>query len=670
MTVVRTIKENCRRCYTCVRSCPAKAIRIEQGQAKVIGERCIGCGNCIRVCSQDAKEIKSHIERAFNLMDTGRKVVAAIAPSFPAEFTNIKAGQMVTALKQAGFSAVYEVGFGADIVADAYRKIIDENSSIERPFISTPCPAVVYYIEKYRPELIDYLIPVVSPMIAEAKVILKEEGEDTGVVFIGPCIAKKLEMEDPDVAGYVDAVLTFYELKEVFRQKNIVLEHLEESEFAKPAAGIGSVFPIAQGLLKTAGIDHDSILDTDILVTEGKRRFLDAVDLLSSGDLQIKFMDVLFCKGCINGPGITNKVSLCNRQGCVAKYVKEKLSNFDKEEWEKSKDKYKDMDLSREYRNDDKRIAAPKEEEIARIFEELNKTEPSDFLNCGSCGYDTCRELAIAIHKGLAEKEMCLHYLIDEFEITCKELEHSNNKLFQTQEQLIQSEKLASMGQLAAGIAHEVNNPLGTVLIYSHLLLDDLKENEMVKKDLEMVVKEATRCKKIISGLLDFSRQSKLVINKCNIREIIDETLDMTADKAPNVEFIRNYPNENFPIEVDREQIKQVFINIITNASDAMPNGGKLTISLKPIEDGEKVEIRFADTGVGISKENQDKIFNPFFTTKQIGKGTGLGLAISYGIIKMHRGDIKVESEVGKGTTFIVRLAKVVKQTEGGESFR
>ncbi len=667
MSVVRTIKENCRRCYTCVRSCPAKAIKIEMGQAKVIAERCIGCGNCIRVCTQNAKEIKSHIPLTRELISSGRKVAAAIAPSYPAEFTDIKPKQIISALRKLGFNYVYEVGFGADLVAEAYKKIIN-NENNDKPYIATTCPAVVYYIEKYQPQLIDNLVPIVSPMIATAQVIKKECGEDIPIIFIGPCIAKKIEAEDSNLNNIVDAALTFIELREMFKESHINLAELPEDEFDKPVAGIGSVFPIAQGLLKTANIQLD-ILDTDILATEGRARFLEAIDLLLKGNLNIKFMDVLFCKGCINGPGISNKVSLCNRKSCVSSYVKDKFKNFDNKTWENYKEKYSSLDLSREFKDDDKRIDTPDDAAINDILRQLNKITPEDFLNCGSCGYDTCRDLAVAIYKGLAEKEMCLHYLIEQLESTCNELESSNNKLFQTQEQLIQSEKLASMGQLAAGIAHEVNNPLGTVLIFSHLLLNELKDNNPVKEDLEMIVKEATRCKKIISGLLDFSRQSKLIIQKTDVREILNEIIEINKEKSPHIRFSEKY-NDVPLVEIDREQIKQVFLNIVTNAVDAMQSSGSFSVEVKSMADNSKVEIRLTDTGCGIPKENLDKIFNPFFTTKQIGKGTGLGLAISYGIIKMHRGDIKVESEVGKGTTFIITLSVNLKQPEIIESFK
>lgn len=661
MTVVRTIREKCKRCYTCVRSCPAKAIKIAEGQAEVIKERCIGCGNCVKVCSQNAKEIRRDIEEALSLIEEGNKVAICVAPSFPADFSEIKAGQLVSALKKVGFNEVYEVGFGADLVSRCYKETIEGKSC--KPYIATSCPAVVYYIEKYMPELIDSMIPIVSPMIATSKVIKEEMGDDVKVVFAGPCISKKIESDDPNVEGYIDAALTFKELREIFALKNIDPREEPEEEFTEPIAGIGSVFPISQGILKSANIKMD-ILDNDIVATEGKERFLEAIELFDKGELNVRLLEVLFCEGCINGPGFSNHMTMFNKKQIVSDYVKDKCSKLDNEQWKKNLEKYSTLDFSRKYKNDDMRIAAPSEEKIREIMNQTNKFTPEDELNCGSCGYDTCREQAVAIYKGLAEKEMCLPFMIEQLEQTCTELAESNTKLFQAQEQLIQSEKLTSMGQLAAGVAHEVNNPLGTVILYSHLLLRELKENNPHKADIEMIVKEATRCKTIISGLLDFSRQSKLVINKWNIKKLLMESVKIVTDKKESISVVENIPNDLPLISLDKEQIKQVFLNMFTNAVDAMNDGGTLTLEAQLVDDDSNVQIKISDTGCGIPKDNLDKVFNPFFTTKQIGKGTGLGLAVSYGIIKMHKGQIVAQSELGKGTTFIITLHVKLSDSE------
>jgi two-component system NtrC family sensor kinase len=226
-----------------------------------------------------------------------------------------------------------------------------------------------------------------------------------------------------------------------------------------------------------------------------------------------------------------------------------------------------------------------------------------------------------------------------------------------TEQQLIQSEKLASVGQLAAGVAHEINNPLGTILLFSDIMRKELPEDDPRGDDVKMIIDEATRCKTIVSDLLNFARQNEVLAQSTDVNALLDETVEeigvlpMFAD----VEIIRRLDPDLPSIQADPAQLKEVFINLMTNAAEAMEGGGSLTVATAPAEEG-MISVVFQDTGCGIPEENLSKIFTPFFTTKPIGKGTGLGLAIVYGIIKMHRGQIYVESEAGIGSTFTVTL--------------
>jgi signal transduction histidine kinase len=266
----------------------------------------------------------------------------------------------------------------------------------------------------------------------------------------------------------------------------------------------------------------------------------------------------------------------------------------------------------------------------------------------------------VAIFKGLAESEMCLPHTIEQLKTTVNELASSNQQLANTQEALMQSEKLASMGQLAAGIAHEVNNPLGVVLMYSHLLLEQFENNPEMQSDLKMIAEQADRCKKIVAGLLHFARQNKVQLVETNIVELFDMLKKIiTVPSLITFEIVNELDDPR--LWIDRDQMIQVLTNLIDNAYAAMSKGGIVTIRMHDNNDQIKIEI--TDTGCGIAKENISKLFEPFFTTKKIGKGTGLGLAVAYGIIKMHRGDIKVESnadpEAGPtGTTFKITLPR------------
>jgi len=316
--------------------------------------------------------------------------------------------------------------------------------------------------------------------------------------------------------------------------------------------------------------------------------------------------------------------------------------------------------LSRGYHVDDQRIPTPTGDDLAEILGKLGKFQPEDELNCGACGYDTCREHAVAIYKGLAETEMCLPYTIEELRKTIQELAKSHIELADTQDALMHSERLASMGQLAAGVAHEVNNPLGVVLMYSHMLLEEVERYPDLQDDFQMIVEQADRCKKIVARLLDFARQNKVVREACDVRELVDRCV-RALPETDNVTVDVRHELDDPTAELDADQIVQVLTNLVNNAVAAMPQGGTVTITVA--DDNGDVTFEVRDTGVGIPRENLGKVFEPFFTTKQIGKGTGLGLAVTYGIVKMHRGDVKVDSnadaEAGPtGTTFTVTIPR------------
>ncbi|NLF32880.1 MAG: 4Fe-4S binding protein [Planctomycetes bacterium] len=658
-SLVRTIRERCRVCYTCVRECPAKAIRITEGQAQVIAERCIGCGNCVRVCSQGAKQVLAEGDRVRELLAGPGPVAAILAPSFPAEFEHVEWTALVGGLRQAGFRYVNEVGFGADLVARQYRHLL-ETSSDER-FIATSCPAIVAYVERYHPDLVDRLAPIVSPMIATARALRRLHGGELRVVFVGPCVAKKGEAMSALVGEEVDAVLTFGELWDFFAAEGVDLSKAAGSDFDPPFAGTGAVFAISRGLLQTAALE-ENLMDQEVVVADGRTNFLEALKEFESGDLQARLLEILACPGCIMGPGMTTTAPLFTRRGRIGRFAREMAQRRDPRLWRHSMDLLADLDLSRAYEAQDRRIPAPFNDEIDMILQRMGKYGPEDELNCGACGYETCRDHATAIFKGLAESEMCLPYTIEQLKSTVKELAVSNDRLASAQEALMQSEKLASMGQLAAGIAHEVNNPLGVVLMYAHLLLEQAEKQPEIREDAAMIVEQADRCKRIVANLLNFARQNKVARQPVNAADLARRTLKALAVPATirtAVEVLTDDP----VADMDGDQISQVLTNLISNAVAAMPDGGRLTIRI----DGDERDLRLGveDTGIGIPRENLEKIFEPFFTTKQIGKGTGLGLAVTYGIIKMHRGDISVHSNADPaagptGTTFSVRLPRTM----------
>ena len=646
-----TLKDRCRVCYTCVRECPAKAIKIINGQAEVLIERCIGCGNCTRVCSQGAKVYSLSGLQVTDLLESPCRVVAIVAPSFPAEFTEIDDyRRFVGMMRKLGFDNVFEVGFGADLVAFEYKKILEEKS--DNRYISSDCPAIVNYIRKYHPDLVPSLAGIVSPMVAMTRVVRKKLGNDVKIVFAGPCVAKKEESAE------VDEALTFAELREIFRERDIDAGKVTPAEFDPPEAGKGAVFPISRGLLQTVDI-KDNAFEGNIIVAEGREDFQEALKEFEAGLISGQHLELLCCEGCIMGPGMSEGGKHYARRSFISNYVREKIKQYDRAGWEKNIAEYSTIELKSGFTADDQRLPTPSVEEIRQELEKMGKFDARDFLNCGACGYETCEEHAIAIIEGLAEIEMCLPMTIDKLHNSINDLAVTNEKLVSVQQALKQSEKMASMGQLSAGIAHELNNPLGVVIMYSNILLDELPKNAEAHSDLKLIVEQANRCKKIVGGLLNFARKNQVNPSEVKLERLINQALDAVIIPG-NIDVELDMNGLSQPsAQLDTEQIIQALTNLVKNAVEAMPEGGKLRIETK--YNGENVEFHIIDTGTGIREEDIDKIFEPFYTTKGIGKGTGLGLATTYGIVKMHNGQISVVSNAdpGKGDTgtkFIVTL--------------
>jgi two-component system NtrC family sensor kinase len=666
MVSVYTVGEICKKCYSCVRSCPTKALLVRGGQAEIIEDFCISCGYCVNVCSQGAKRVVSSLPTVREILGGPGRKYALLAPSFPAAFLDLPPERLVGALHAAGFDGVYEVAFGADLVAQEYsrrfRELLERGS--EDFLISTPCPAVVQYVEKELPELASRLAGIASPMEAMARVVRQKlvgqfgpEGSDdphgTRLVFIGPCVAKKVEAWR---SGEVDAVLTFAELTELFSDAGIDPRTAHPADFRPPHANLGRIYPVTGGLLKAAAIDAD-ILESPVYVVEGAERVMDILHVLSqrvkTGQrVNYRLFDLLFCEGCIGGPVMVNDLTFFERKKYVVRYMSNRTINLDVEEWAEQHRDYLDVDLSASFQPVHRDEVDAPEEEIRRILALTGKNSPSDELNCGACGYASCRDKARAVYRGKAEVEMCLPYLIARVEKAMKELTEN-------QARLIQAEKLASMGQMAAGIAHEINNPLGVVLMYSHLLKEELADTTRPQEDVDRIIAEAERTRGIVRGILNFAREEKVDRAPTDINALVKNAAEGILATSPEGKFrveFRLDPSLGLQ-QVDGGQLRQVFDNLLKNAVEAMPDGGVITVATE--DGGGEFSVTVSDTGAGIPDENLPKMFSPFFTTKKVGKGTGLGLSVCYGIVKMHGGTIQAANNPGGGACFTVRIRHV-----------
>ncbi len=641
MSIISAEREKCTGCYTCVHSCAAKAIRVRERLPEVIEERCIACGHCIQICLAKAKRVESDIEIVWQLLEKGQPVIALLSALFPASFTEVNPGQMVAALKKLGFSEVVEGSFGAELVCHEYTRLIGENNG--KPVLSSTCPAVVSYITKYYTQLIDNLAPIVSPMIAAGRVIKWQYNPQAKVVFVGACVAEKAEAKDERVAGVIDAALTFAELKEMFHTKGITPDTDERGQFSGPKPNLGRLFAIPGGLLKAAGLSDD-ILANEIINACGKDYVPNILREFAEGNITARFINLCFCEGCIDGPVTDNELSVFKRREIISNYT---TSHSDPAQTERDIQEYAGIDLSRQFTSQIVSLPTPSGEDIQRVLEEIGRMDPSYRMNCGACGYSSCRELAVAVCQGLAEVDMCWP--------------HMPGKLQATQEELIQARKLTSLGQMAAAIAHEVNNPLSGVQVYTQLLIKQLTSGKWSKEValgyLSKMNSELTRSTRLIRDILDFARQSPPTTKTVKINEIVNRALDLVAHSAvlQNIKVIKEL-NPSLPKLVgDFDQLQQVCTDLILNAIQAMPKGGRLTLHTSAGDDNQlKIEVK--DTGCGIPQENMSKLGIPFFTTKGKQKGVGLGLAVAYGIIKQHQGRVEVQSKEGGGTTFTVYL--------------
>ncbi len=390
-------KSNCKNCYKCIRHCPVKSIRFSGNQAHIIGDECILCGQCFVVCPQNAKQIVDGTKNVKVLLQTGDPVFVSPAPSFVANYGGIGIGAMRSALKKLGFFDVEETARGASVVKTEYERMLrEDNRDI---IISSCCHSINLLIQKYFPSLLEYLADVLSPMQAHCQDI-KRRYPNAKTVFIGPCVSKKDEADHYE--GFVDAVLTFEELTAWLENENVEIEnetdHDEESR--------ARFFPTTGGILKTMVQDAPGYT---YLALDGVENCIDALEEIKNGNIHHCFIEMSACVGsCVGGPVMEkHHRSPVRDYAAVAQYAGKRDFNIAQPEA---------LSLRKSFEMIDRKLQMPTDTEIQTILRQMGKFKPSDELNCGSCGYNTCRDKAVAIYQGKAEISMCLPYLKDRAE--------------------------------------------------------------------------------------------------------------------------------------------------------------------------------------------------------------------------------------------------------------
>ncbi len=400
--IVFTLTARCMDCYRCLRSCPVKAIRMQKGQAYVDEKRCIACGTCIRECPQQAKSFRHDIDVAQRLIEDGNLVAASVAPSFAAVFSGWQRKRLPSALRALGFRYIGQTSHGAYEISAQTARIMTGNSTSAR--VATACPALVNYVEKYMPDLVPNLLPLVSPMVAHGRMLKEKLGAGTKVVFLGPCVAKKSELGRPGVEGSVDCVLTFRELEMWLEQRGIDLATCEESNFDEKPVPTAQLYPLPGGLIKTAGLEDDGF-NLQMVRVDGMSNVREILEDIPS-DSTYTLIEPLFChQGCINGPGIGRDKNLFERRKDIIEYDTESVDNGEPPS-------VCDPAMTKGvYQPQEGILATVSEEDIQRVLDKTGKSDPQQQLNCGACGYDSCREKAIAVVCGMAEPEMCIPYM-------------------------------------------------------------------------------------------------------------------------------------------------------------------------------------------------------------------------------------------------------------------
>ncbi|MDR4987316.1 MAG: [Fe-Fe] hydrogenase large subunit C-terminal domain-containing protein [Bacteroidales bacterium] len=542
----------CSKSYACIRVCPVKAIslRTKDGMPVVNHSRCIGCGSCLDVCASDAVSHYSDLDMVVEMLQSDHKVAAIVDPTISGEFPDITDyRKFVEMIRKLGFGFVNEVAFGVDLIAQKYRELLSDFKG--KYYLLASCPSLVSYVEKFFPELIDNLTPMVNPMTAMAKVVRATYGEDLKVVFIGPCLSAKYDAQLPEDTGKVDAVLTFKELRDLFDRFKIKESKVEYSDFDPPIGYLGSLYPISNGILQAAGID-ESMLKGKVITVEEKNPMMDAVDEFNRHPESLKrHFNIFYHAGCLTGPGTTDKSNQFLRRSLVKDYVNKRLKKFDKKQWEKEMERYTGLDLRRSFVKDDQRLPEPGNEAVEEIMKSLGK-RIEETASCNACGFRSCRDFAVSVSQGLSRPEMCLNYSVNSKQEYIKTLKINNEKLKKQQEQLLEQEKTLRDDYQKIKQRAETTSSLFKNLPSAAVIVDEkLKVIESNDSFIKVLGEDAEMINEVIPGLVGADLKTLLPFNIYNLFSYVLENnenitgKDVTHnDRLLNVSIYSLKPNK------------------------------------------------------------------------------------------------------------------------------
>jgi iron only hydrogenase large subunit-like protein len=511
--------DKCRNSYSCVRVCPVNAIEVKPQKEHpfILPDRCIGCGLCYVSCTPHAIGFRDSSIQVKELLSSERKTAALIEPSIASEFDDITDyRKFVGMIRSLGFDYVHEVSFGVDLIAAAYAKLFSRAEG--KYMITANCPSIVKLVEKFHPELVPNLAPLVSPMIATAMVVKELYGPEVATVQIGPCIDAKDEALVYRSGELVDGVLTFVELRRMFDEFNIQERLVRMSDFDPPHGNWGALYPLPAGIIQAGGIKRDMV-SSSVITASGKEDILEAInDFDKYIDTIQHHFNLFFCHGCLLGPGMQHHNERFRRRSLVRHYAEKRVGLLDKDLWKKNMEKWSNLDFSRSFNPDDQRIAEPPEESIIEILKIIGKDDPNDEINCGACGYLSCREFASTVAKGLAIPEMCHTYNLRNKQQYIETLRQTNRKLADTKKALKESEELARREKEIAQSASDMMNnmleklPTGVVIVDNYLKI--LHSNESF---INIIGEDAKAISDVIPGLAGADIKTLIPFNVYNM---------------------------------------------------------------------------------------------------------------------------------------------------------
>lgn len=407
MNVIGFKEAKCKNCYKCVRNCEVKAITVKDSQAYIMNDQCILCGHCLEVCPQNAKSFISDLGCVKSYLKSGIPTIISLAPSYLGVLKYQTSGQVITALHKLGFTAVAETAEGAAYVTREYNRLLNEGNM--ENIITTCCPSVNDLIEIYYPSLTKYMAPVVSPMIAHGKILRERYGKESKIVFLGPCIAKKREAEsDPRTTGVIDAVINFKELEEWLEEEDIDLTLLPDTLPDNPDPLVNRLYPISSGVLSSVIASNKAVVDNyRKFYVHGIKNCIDLLESMQQGEISGCFIEANICNGgCIKGSALDRasisrfKVKLDMEETIPKDPVIEETYYHNTP-----------ILLSKTFLDRTPKDPVPSEDQINHILSKIGKTKPEHMLNCGACGYASCRDKAIAVYQSKAELNMCIPYM-------------------------------------------------------------------------------------------------------------------------------------------------------------------------------------------------------------------------------------------------------------------